>query len=120
MKKNSKKEEYSVKDLVLSEKNSPTFRERNYFEKLFCCIPLSFLVESKFSACFLGYGVFFTKQFVVFWSIFFCLEILFGNFATFNGKNSQIYEITKLKKKEKKKRKEKTLGLDSFLKPCAC
>jgi hypothetical protein len=88
------KEEYSVKDSLLSEKNSPTFRERNYFEKLFVTFHWVFLVESKFSACFLGFGVFLTKQFVVFSSVF-SVWNFFGNFATFNGKTSQIYYITK-------------------------
>jgi len=85
------KEEYSVKDSLLSEKNSPTFRERNYLLHS----TEFFLVKSKFSACFLGFGVFLTKQFVVLSSVFSVWNFFGEIFAIFNVKTTKIYKIKK-------------------------
>jgi hypothetical protein len=64
IKKNSKRRIFCQR-FVAFRKNSPTFGERNYLLH-----STEFLVESKFSACFQGFGVLFTKQFVVFSSVF--------------------------------------------------
>jgi hypothetical protein len=60
-------------------------------------------LRANFSACFLGYGVFFTKQFVVFSSVFsvwkFFLEIL----LLLMEKIAKYMKSKKLKKKGKKK-----------------
>jgi len=80
------KEEYSVKDSLLLEKIPQIFKKeiilRN-FHWVFSWEQIFYLFSTVWSV--------FYKTICSFFECFFCLELLLGNFATLNGKISQIY-----------------------------
>lgn len=77
IKKNSKRRIFCQRFVAFRKKNSQLFKKEIISQNNFLHSTEFFLVESKFSACFLSFGVFFIKQFAVISSVFFLIGIFF-------------------------------------------